>query len=142
MKVAPSSVIVGTYNEKNLFQVIVKIEKIGIKVGPGKDILKTMVNWPKEKFPKRSEVFPYPTNFPLECSRMANFFEFCAFILRNPGFACQTGSIEAFDDSLEDFYVETQIDLVVPVFGIQKDYATLYLKSRNACPEPFRLGVH
>jgi hypothetical protein len=142
MKGVHLQVVVGTYNKKNLLDLLQKIEKIGVKLGPGKNILTKMIDWPQEKSPKRSEVFPYPTNFPIKCSRGANFFELCTFILRKPEFVCQTGTLEAYDDSFEDFYKETGIDLVVPVFGIYKDNATLYLKPRNSKPEEFKLGAH
>lgn len=142
MKTAHSQIVVGIYNRRNLFQLLSKVTGLGVRLGPGKEILKDMVDWPENKFPRRSEIFPFPTNYPLKCSRIANLFELCAFIIRKPGFVCQSGSIEAYDESLQDFYKETQIDLVVPVFGIYDSHTTLYLRSQKKPPEAFKLGAH
>jgi hypothetical protein len=142
MKTSSSYIVVGTYSRKNLFDLIYKITKLGVRLGPGKDLIKNMVEWPNNQFPRRSEVFPYPTNDPARCTRVANFFELCAFILRQPSFVCQIGSIEAYDDSLEEFYKETDIDLTVPVFGLYGNHATLYLKSRKKQSEAFKLGAN
>lgn len=142
MKIAPSQLVVGVYNKKNLLDLIRRIQRLGIHLGPGKEILNTLIDWPNEDISRRSELFPFPANCPAKCIRIANFFELCAFVLHYPGFACQKGSIEAYDEALEGLYEETSIDLTVPVFGIYKDRATLYLASRNqAIPAQFKLGV-
>lgn len=143
MNIAPSQIVVGVYTEKNLFDLIKRIQRLGIHLGPGKDILKTLIDWPNEDTSRRSELFPFPTNYPAKCIRIANFFELCAFVLQHPGFACQMGSIEGYDEALESLYEDTQIELTVPVFGIYGDKATLYLKSRNEkMSSAFKLGVH
>lgn len=142
MKTCSSYTVVGTYNEKNLMDLLEKIKKLGIRMGPGRDILKTMIDWPQNQYSRRSEIFPYPTNSPVQCTRVANFFELCAFILRYPAFVVRHGDLEAFDDSLEDLYKVTGIELTVPVFGLYNDHVTLYLKSRETPSVEFKLAAN
>lgn len=135
-------VLVAEYNRKNLLKLLRKVEDLGIKIGPGRQIIIRQVDWPETQTARRSQIFPYPTNCPVECSRIGNLFELCTFIIRNPGFVCQSGSIEAYDESLEQFYRETGSDLTVPVFGIYNYRTTLYLKSQERPSEAFKLAAN
>lgn len=134
------TVLVGSYTESNLRDLIKKLQKNNIRFGVGQHFVK-LIDWPKEAMTERIELITFPSDSPDKCSRIANFFELITFALKNPHFPEEVGPIEAYDDNIEQLWKDCNIKLTIPVFGIENNRPSIFLRNRIMPSVSYRLGA-